>query len=109
MSLREFHVLPLDTYVLSQELIPEPNPEWDTPFAELFAKIMEINRGIWTYKKSRNMRLGEPLSAVLYIPSELEPFAKDLKHLHKIAEIKVGKPEIGEALEIAKDVYLVPL
>ncbi len=94
---------------IHRELIPEPNPEWDTPFVKLFAKIMEINRGIWTYKRSRNMRLSEPLSAVLYIPSELELFAKDLKHLHKIAEIKVGKPEIEETLEIAKNIYLVPL
>ncbi len=94
---------------IHQELIPEPNPEWDTPFTELFVKIMDINRGIWTYKKSRNMRLGEPLSAELYIPSELEPFAKDLKHLHKIAEIRVGKPETKEALEIARGVYLLPL
>jgi len=91
------------------ELIPKPNPVWDTDYARVFSKVMEVNHGIWSYKKSRGMKLSEPLNAVLYIPSDIEVFAKDLKHLHKIAEIRTGIPSIGNAIEIAKEVYLVVL
>ncbi|HIP57106.1 MAG TPA: valine--tRNA ligase [Ignisphaera aggregans] len=91
------------------ELIPEPNPAWDTEYAKMFSKVMEINHGIWSYKKSKGMRLSEPLNAILYVPKDIEVFAKDLKHLHKVAEIRVGVPSVSNAIEIAKDVYLVVL
>jgi len=93
------------------ERFPEPNPEWDTPLADLFAKVMELNSRIWTYKKSRNMRLSEPLKGTLYIPQELEPFAKDLAALHKIEKVVVGQPsdeEKSRAIELAPSILFVP-
>ncbi len=91
------------------ELLPRPNPEWDTPLANEFRRVMKINSGVWTYKKSRNMRLSEPLNAVLYLPNELEPFAKDLKELHRVADVKIGEQAPENAIEIAPQCYLYPL
>ena len=88
------------------ERLPEPNPEWDTPLAKSFEIVMKVNSGIWTYKKSRNMRLWEPLNAILYLPKELEPFATDLKHLHKVADVRVGEKAPDGAIELARECYL---
>ncbi len=91
------------------ELLPNPNPEWDTPLSEQFLIVMKVNSGIWTFKKSKNMRLSEPLNAILYLPEELRPFAIDLKYLHKVAEVKVGDKSPSNSLEIAPSCYLYVL
>ncbi len=87
------------------EQLPQPNPEWDTPLAKSFEIVMKINSGIWKYKKEHGMRLSEPLNAVLYIPRELQPFAKDLKHLHKLIDVRIEEPP-SNAIEIAPKCFL---
>jgi len=95
---------------IHREKLPEPDPRWRPEEAEAIDAVMEVNRGVWTYKKSRGMRLSEPLNAVLYIPQKAAPFTKDLRHLHRVAKIEIGEPpDKTSAIEIAKNTYLLPL
>uniref|UniRef100_A0A7C2VDL1 Valine--tRNA ligase n=1 Tax=Ignisphaera aggregans TaxID=334771 RepID=A0A7C2VDL1_9CREN len=88
------------------ESMPEPNVEWNAGYAKVLDKVIEINSAIWRYKKQNNMKLSEPLNAVLYIASDVAVAAKDLQYLHKIRDVAIGRPEAGEYIELAKDVYL---
>jgi valyl-tRNA synthetase len=89
--------------------MPQPNEEWSKGLAKILDKIIEINSAIWRYKKQLNMKLSQPLNAVLYIPEELNSVSRDLKHLHKVKDVVIGKPEISNYIELAKDIYLAIL
>jgi len=92
------------------ELFPTPEPMWREGDAQLFEKIMKINSAIWSFKKKRNMRLGEELSMVLYVEPELMMFAKDLKAMHKVKDVKELPKEIPpNAIKLIEGVYLAPL
>ena len=82
------------------KLMPMPVDDWSThPYRDSFSKIMDLNSRIWTFKKNRGMKLSDPLVGVLYIPKDLEPFAKDIKELHKISDIRIGiTPKKGQDL-----------
>ncbi len=87
-----------------KEKFPEPVPSWDTEYKNLVPKIMEVNSAVWAWKKKNGLRLSQPIEGKkLYVPEELEPFAKDFEDLHHV-EVVVGKPSTGE--EIAPNVYL---
>jgi valyl-tRNA synthetase len=75
------------------EKITDEELRYDEGSEELMLKLMEVNSAIWKYKKLAGLRLSQPIEGTLYIPEEIRPIAEDVKVLHKIAEIKVGKPE----------------
>ena len=92
------------------ELFPQVEELWRKGRGELFDKVMELNSAVWSYKKSRNMGLGARLNAVLYIPPELEPFAKDLKSMHRVERVEVLRGEVpSNAIKLIEGVYLLPL
>jgi len=80
---------------IHEEPFEAPRPEWNTGKSHLMDLLMEINSEIWRFKKSRGMRLKDPLNARLYIPREAEPLAKHLKVLHNVREVVVGEPSGG--------------
>jgi valyl-tRNA synthetase len=90
------------------ELFPDkvPLPSEAAELEKRLDLVISVNHGIWKFKKEKNMRLSEPLKATLYLPLELEPFAKDIADLHKVERIMFGKPQ-KHAIEIAKNCYLV--
>jgi valyl-tRNA synthetase len=84
----------LDTYssrTIHKEKMPKANPDWDTNLRENMQKFIEFNSNIWKLKKEKNIALNEKVS-IVYAPKELEPFAKDLKAMHKIQEIHFKEP-----------------
>ena len=88
---------------------PEPmvGGEERAQLAEAARVIMQVNSAVWTYKKSRGMRLSEPLEGVkVYVPSSIQGALKDLKALHRAEfEVYEEKPPEG-AEEIGPGVYL---
>ena len=88
------------------ERFPTSNPQWNKGYAKLLKKFMEVNSAIWGFKKRENMSFAQPIEGVVYIPKELAPLAEDIKELHRIREIRLGKPE-KEALKIGSEVFLV--
>ncbi len=94
------------------ERFPEPNPKWDTEYKKLIDKFKEFNSKIWTYKKSRKIALNQPLNAIVYAPKELEPLARDLKAMHRIAELRFGEPsdeEKAKGEHLGSGIYIIPL
>ena len=88
------------------EEFPKPNPEWNKGYAKLLKKFMEVNSAIWGYKKRSNISFAQPIEGVVFIPEEMKPLADDIKELHRLEEIRFGKPKV-KALKIDEDVYLV--
>ncbi|MEM1594557.1 MAG: valine--tRNA ligase [Ignisphaera sp.] len=68
-------------------------PENAENISKLFDLVMNINSAIWKYKKESNIRFSEELKATLYIPKELEIFAKEIRNLHKVSKVEFGTPE----------------
>jgi hypothetical protein len=54
------------------------------------------------------MKLSEPLHAVLYIPEEAAPILEDLKILHKVSKVELGKPESYDE-DLGNGVYIKKL
>ena len=73
----------------SRGIIAEKFPkkiDWCRMDPSLIEKIMKFNSVIWQYKKKQGMSLKDQLHLVL-APKEIEPFAKDLKKMHRIKEL----------------------
>ncbi len=75
---------------------------------QLIDLLMQVNSAVWKYKKSKNMKLSEPLHAVLYIPEEATPILEDLKTLHKVSRVELGKPESYDE-DLGNGVYIKKL
>ncbi len=90
---------------IHKQLMPQPNPEWDTPAKNLLEDFMEANRLIWGYKKSKGLTLGASLDATLYLPEKLAPIAEDLAVMHRIAKYTVGEPP-GKAEHLGNGIYI---
>jgi valyl-tRNA synthetase len=60
---------------------------------KLFELAKRINSAVWRYKNRRGMSLAQPLDAVLYIPEEAMPAARDLKHAHRVRDVRPGRGE----------------
>lgn len=67
-----------------KQLFPEPNPDWETEYAEFGGSIMSFNSSIWKKKKAQNLPLTAPIR--VKVPEELAPFKEDLIRLHNIIE-----------------------
>lgn len=89
------------------ENIPQPTENWRSKYSEILDKIIELNKAIWRYKKQKNIKLIDALNATLYLPKEFEEFVKDIKTMHKISDIKLGKPFTESAIELLNNIYLV--
>ena len=89
---------------IMEERVPEPmfNKEEKEKLMKKALDIIEINKEVWTYKKSHNISLNKPIEGKLIIADEsLSDFINDLKALHKTDFIINKNPEgekIGEKL-----------
>ncbi len=87
---------------------PEPEEWWEQhPYTHL-QKLVELNSRVWTWKKSRRLKLSQPVQGyTLYIPAELEPYKRELEDLHHIrVEVAAEKPEGAE--ELVGGAYIAP-
>ncbi len=75
--------------------------------AKLVTHLMRINSAVWKLKKELNTSLGSELNATLYIPEEAKPLTKDLRELHRVKEVRVGKPTEGVYRELGEGIYVV--
>ncbi|WP_243678225.1 class I tRNA ligase family protein [Vulcanisaeta distributa] len=94
---------------IHRQLIEDPDPRFDNKeYLNMLEPFMEFNRAIWTYKNKAGLSLNEPIEGVIYAPEVLKPLEIELKAMHKIREIKFGKP-VGnyEVLDESLPVYLV--
>jgi len=87
------------------QLIREDEIMYESSYWDLIPKLMELNSAIWRYKKGSGMRLSQQLNAILYIPKDLEPLVNEVKDLHKVAEVRVGRPEAYD-VDLGNGLYL---
>ena len=90
------------------ERLPEPlvGPE-DLRLAEHARRIIDINSAVWTYKKTRGLKLSEPLKGTVLVEGGLAPYLRDLESLHKARfETFEGSPP-ASAKPIGAGVYLL--
>ena len=74
---------------------------------KLIEQLIAINSAVWKYKKGLGLRLRDPLKAVLYVPEEAEGLEKELMDLHKVADVRLGKPHRSEGVvQLGVDIYL---
>ena len=59
---------------------------------ELIDFLVKVNSAIWKLKKRLNIRFSDELRAILYIPEEARDIAEDIKVLHRVIDVKLGKP-----------------
>ncbi|MEM2262070.1 MAG: valine--tRNA ligase [Ignisphaera sp.] len=70
--------------------------------------LYRVNSLIWKYKKDNNIKLTQQLEAILYIPEEIAIFARDIKYLHRIKEVQIGKPSVQNYIDLGDNLFLVP-
>jgi valyl-tRNA synthetase len=78
---------------IHDESIEDPPEEWGRGDVKLFELAKKINSAVWRYKNRRGMSLAQPLDAALYIPEEAMPAARDLKHAHRVRDVRPGRGE----------------
>jgi len=71
---------------------PQEKKEWKSELKDFSLQLTNFNTIIWKYKKEKNIALSQRIEAIVYGPKELEPFKADLKAMHKIKELRFGKP-----------------
>jgi len=91
---------------IHEELLNLPQEEWDRGDSSLIDLVMEINREVWKYKKSKGIKLREPLKGVLLLPEKARPLARDLKALHKASVVEFYQEPPSNALSLGKVAYL---
>ncbi|MCS7110705.1 MAG: valine--tRNA ligase [Ignisphaera sp.] len=90
------------------ETLPKQLDVPKTELKELLPYLYNLNSLIWKYKKTINIKLTQELEAVLYIPEKLSVFVKDIKYLHRVREIRFGKPDVQNYADLGNNVFLVP-
>ncbi len=92
-----------------QKIEDELDIEFDRKYIEIIEPFMKFNRTIWTYKNKHGLSLAAPLEATVYVHEKLSPILTELKHMHKIKDLKVGKPEKEpyEVLDQELEIYIV--
>jgi valyl-tRNA synthetase len=68
------------------EEFPKQNKKADKKMLEITSKLQEFNSAIWKFKKEKGLALNTELEKAT-APEVLQPFAEDLKAMHKIKEI----------------------
>ncbi|MEM4891581.1 MAG: valine--tRNA ligase [Pyrobaculum sp.] len=75
---------------IHNESLEDPSEDWRGDY-ELFNLVRKINSAIWRYKNRKGISLAAPLDVVLYVPETAMPAAMDLKHTHKVRDVRQGK------------------
>jgi len=71
---------------------PQEKKELESSLKTLSTPFMNFNTAVWKYKKEKNIALSQETAATVYGPKELEAFEADLEAMHKIRELRFGKP-----------------
>lgn len=77
---------------LHLQLFPQENKKLESELRGLLPQLMEFDTAMWKYKKERNMALSQELPATICASPELKVFESDIKVMHKIKELRFGKP-----------------
>jgi valyl-tRNA synthetase len=86
---------------------PKENPKRQSTLANLMQKFIEFNNTIWQYKKGKGLALSQELNGPVHASPELEPFAEDLKAMHRIRSLQFGEPKNSEKSEkLAEDIFV---
>lgn len=72
------------------EKLEDPPDQWAGDY-RLFEEVKAIDAAVWRYKNRSGMSLASPIDAVLYVPETAMPAAKDLKHAHKVRDVRPGR------------------
>ncbi|WP_069807724.1 valine--tRNA ligase [Vulcanisaeta thermophila] len=91
------------------QLIEDPDPRFDNKeYLSMLEPFIAFNSAVWTYKNRNGLSLNEPINAVIYAPETLKPIANELRAMHKIAELRFGKPGgNAEVLDEKYGIYLL--
>ena len=76
---------------IHDEAIEDPPEQWKEGDEGLLELVKKIDSAVWRYKNRKGMSLADKLNAVLHIPEAAMPAARDLKHMHKVADVKPGR------------------
>ncbi len=90
---------------IHKQVIRSDELEFKEGDQELINGLVMINSAVWKFKKEKGMKLSEGLKAVIYIPERYGVLAKDLKALHRVADVVAGRPEEYD-VELAPNIYL---
>ncbi len=75
--------------------------ELDRRAIKLLPLFMRFNSAIWTYKnKRKGISLAERLNAIVYVREDLEPLAREIKIMHKISDLRIGRPDDESKFEL---------
>nr|MCG2895632.1 class I tRNA ligase family protein [Vulcanisaeta sp.] len=95
---------------IHRQLIEDPDPRFDNPeYLRMLEPFMGFNSAIWTYKNRAGLSLNEAIEGIVYAPEILKPLEVELRAMHKIRELRFGKPEGSnyETLDEKLGIYLV--
>jgi valyl-tRNA synthetase len=95
---------------IHRQLIEDPDPRFDNAeYLRMLEPFMEFNSAIWTYKNRAGLSLNEAIEGIVYAPEILKPLEAELRAMHKIRELRFGKPEGSnyETLDEKLGIYLV--
>ena len=83
--------------------------EIDRKYIELLDPFIKTNRAVWNYKNKHGLSLAAQLDAILYVPEKLSPIAYELKIMHKVRDVRAGRPDSSqfEILDSETGIYLV--
>ncbi len=97
---------------IHKESFPETYGEWREYDEKPLDLLIKINSAVWKYKKENGLRLSQELNAVLYIDDQAaESIVREIKALHRISKVAIGKPKDSEAniIRLAENLYLSPI
>ena len=91
------------------QTFPEKKPEWRSDLRDILEAFMEFNNTIWRYKKEEDLALNQEIDATVYAAESLKPLAQDLEVMHRIRELRFGKPkpEEGEVKPLSEAVFIL--
>ncbi|HDN75816.1 MAG TPA: valine--tRNA ligase [Acidilobales archaeon] len=75
-----------------REKLSDKELEFKEGDERLVDALVKINSAIWKLKKKLNIRFSEALNAIVYVPDIARPIVDDIKYLHKITEVRIGRP-----------------
>jgi len=90
-----------------REAFPEPEEEYLEESPELANRVVEVNHAIWRYKKSRGMKLSQPLDVKVYLPATIAPALEELVDLHGLVNVEIYEERPPEkAIDIGGGVFV---
>jgi len=75
------------------EKFPEPEDKYLKLSENLALEVQRVNHAIWKYKKSRGIKLSEPLREAVYLDAKLRPVAEELVDLHRLEHLEFYEKE----------------